>query len=418
MNNSPSLTASAAIEPADGTPEPGLILRIHPADEPAMQAHAGAASLELDTLITEKTAFNAGSVAKQITAYLCVRAARDGLLQLDRAVDSFLPRFRVPGVTVAELIQHHGGIRDAESLLSLAGFRDLDHYTADDLLQLAYRQHDRAVEPSRFLYSNTGYLLLAEILTHVHDAPLQEIAEQQVFTPLGMSSARFKSDPREVITGAASSYQPTATGWSTSNAPSPCPAQARCGAPSLIWTAGSATFGTNGRRRLATSSRWSNTSAIGPATTPHSRTELGCTPIHARAAPPSFTTATNRASPLPPFSPAPGSGSSACPTTPTSPPTTSPHRSWPTSPATLAPTPVSSCPVPFALSPRRGLWRRTTEAATRRCHMRRSVPTPAERYQARYASPAVGTPSTCGGVAPETFSQPPAPRRTRRTATR
>ncbi|WP_159083217.1 serine hydrolase [Streptomyces sp. P3] len=213
MNNSPSLTASTAIKPADGTSEPGLVLRIHPADEPAMQAHAGAASLELDTPIAEKAAFNVGSVAKQITAYLCVRAARDGLLQLDRAVDSVLPRFRVPGVTVAELIQHHGGVRDAESLLSLAGFRDLDHYTADDLLQLAYRQRDRAVEPGRFLYSNTGYLLVAEVLRHVHGASLQEIAKQQVFAPLGMSSARFKSDPREVIPGAASSYRRTATGW-------------------------------------------------------------------------------------------------------------------------------------------------------------------------------------------------------------
>ncbi len=214
MNNSAHLRVSAASRPADGTTKPGLILRIHPGDEPAVQAHDGAASLELGAPIVENTAFNVGSVAKQITAYLCVRAARDGLLQLDRAVNSVLPRFRVPGVTVAELIQHHGGIRDAESLLSLAGFRDLDHYTADDLLQLAYRQNDRAVEPGRFLYSNTGYLLLVEILRHVHDAPLQEIAEQQVFTPLGMSSARFKSDPREVIAGAASSYQPTATGWS------------------------------------------------------------------------------------------------------------------------------------------------------------------------------------------------------------
>ncbi|MFD5470950.1 serine hydrolase domain-containing protein [Streptomyces sp. NPDC127105] len=201
------------------TPEPGLILRIRPADQPAMQTHVGAASLELGSPISENTTFNVGSVAKQITAYLCVRAAHDGHLQLDRSVDSVLSRFRVPGVTVAELIQHHGGVRDAESMLSLAGFRDLDHYTADDLLQLAYRQQERAVEPGRFLYSNTGYLLLAEVLRHVHGAPLQEIAEKQVFAPLGMSSARFKSDPREVISGAASSYLPTATGWSHQQRP-------------------------------------------------------------------------------------------------------------------------------------------------------------------------------------------------------
>lgn len=229
MNNTDALTSPAAIRKPDGTPEPGLVLRIHPADEPAMQAHAGSASLELSAPITESTTFNVGSVAKQITAYLCVRAARDGLLTLDRAVDSILSRFRVPDVTVAELVQHHGGLRDAESLLSMAGFRDLDHYTTDDLLQLAYRQHNRAVEPGRFLYSNTGYLFLAEVLRHVHGAPLHEIAERQVFSPLGMSSARFMSDPREVIPGAASSYEPTATGWSHQQRPVTLPG------PGSLW---------------------------------------------------------------------------------------------------------------------------------------------------------------------------------------
>ncbi len=213
MNPTDTPAATPATSPADRTHEPGLILRIHPAGQAPVQAHAGAASLELAAPITENTAFNIGSVAKQITAYLCVRAARDHLLDLNQPVSDILPRFRIPGVTVGELIQHRGGIRDAESLLSLAGFRDLDHYTADDLLQLAYRQQHRAVEPGRFLYSNTGYLLLSEILKHVHGTGLHEIADQQVFIPLGMASARFKTDPREVIPGAAASYQPTMSGW-------------------------------------------------------------------------------------------------------------------------------------------------------------------------------------------------------------
>lgn len=213
MNYTDTSTTAPAARNEVRTQEPGLILRAHPADEPPMQAHTGAASLELGAPIGENTTFNVGSVAKQITAYLCLRAAFDRLLDLDRPVGDILPRFRIPGVTVAELIQHRGGIRDSESLLSLAGFRDLDHYTADDLLQLAYRQRHRAVDPGHFLYSNTGYLLLGEVLKRVHDASLQEVADGQVFTPLGMTSARFKSDPREVVPGAATSYQGTGAGW-------------------------------------------------------------------------------------------------------------------------------------------------------------------------------------------------------------
>ncbi|MFG2800559.1 serine hydrolase domain-containing protein [Streptomyces pseudovenezuelae] len=221
---------STPTTPTDRLAQPGVILLVHPADGPLVQVHTGTASLELAAPIGENTAFNTGSIAKQITAYLCVRAAHDGLLTLDRPVHDILPNFRILDVTVADLIRHRGGIRDAETLLSLAGFRDLDHYTADDLLQLAYRQQRRAVEPGRFLYSNTGYLLLAEILTQIHGAGLQQIADRQVFAPRSMTATRFKTDPREVIPGAAASYHVTAGGWQHQQRPVTLPG------PGSLWS--------------------------------------------------------------------------------------------------------------------------------------------------------------------------------------
>ncbi|MDG4807719.1 serine hydrolase [Micromonospora sp. WMMD1120] len=225
--NTSAVTTAAAL--ADRLGEPGVILRISQPDQLTAQSYTGSASLELAAPIGENTAFNAGSVAKQITAYLCIRAARDRLLTLDRPVGDILPRFRIPDVTIGDLIQHQGGVRDAESMLSLAGFRELDHYTADDLLQLAYRQRHRAVEPGSFLYSNTGYLLLAEALTHAYGAGLHEIADRHVFTPLSMTSAQFKTDPREVIPGAAASYQAVASGWQHQQRPVTLPG------PGSLW---------------------------------------------------------------------------------------------------------------------------------------------------------------------------------------
>lgn len=192
---------------------PGISLLVHPADQPPVHLHTGNANLELAVPIGETTAFNVGSVGKQITAHLVMHTARHGLLSLDQPAARFLPRLRVPDVTIADLLLHHGGVRDAESLLSLAGFRDLDHYTANDLVELAYRQSGRAVPPGRFLYSNTGYLLLAEILRSVHGTDLDELARHMVFTPLGMTSAHFRTDPGQVIPGAAASYITTHHGW-------------------------------------------------------------------------------------------------------------------------------------------------------------------------------------------------------------
>jgi CubicO group peptidase (beta-lactamase class C family) len=208
---------------------PGVSLLVRPPDKPPIHAHVGKARLEHNVAIDRTTRFNIGSVGKQITAYLVIQAAREGRLALNQPAGYFLPGFQIPGVTVAELLVHHGGIRDAETLLSLAGFRELDHYTTDDLLGLAYRQTERAVPPGRFLYSNTGYLLLAQILKTVHGTGLNELARTLLFSPIGMPSAHFKADPREVIPGAAASYRPTSSGWEHCETPVALPG------PGSLW---------------------------------------------------------------------------------------------------------------------------------------------------------------------------------------
>lgn len=192
---------------------PGICLLVRDADGQVIEVQSGLANLEHSVPLTPSSVFNVGSVAKQITAYLAVVTARAGSLDLDTPIADILPQVRMPDVTVANLIRHDSGIRDAESLLSLAGFRDLDHYTANDLLALADRQTKPAIDQGRFLYSNTNYLMLAAILETVHGTSLQEIADPLVFTPLGMRTARYKADVCDVIPGAVSSYELTDVGW-------------------------------------------------------------------------------------------------------------------------------------------------------------------------------------------------------------
>lgn len=191
---------------------PGVCVLVHTPDGQPVETHIGLANVELAVPLGPDCVFNVGSVAKQITAYLAVLAVRGGSLDSGAPVAEFLPQVRVSGITVADLIRHDSGIRDAESLLSLAGFRELDHYTGDDLLALAYRQADRALPRGRFLYSNTNYLMLAKILETIHGTDLHELAELLVFSPLGMHTTRFKTHPCEVIPHAVSSYTPTADG--------------------------------------------------------------------------------------------------------------------------------------------------------------------------------------------------------------
>ena len=204
---------------ADRQGAPGLTLLVRlPGREP-VSWHTGLASIEHHVPIGPATAFNTGSVAKQITAHLVLLAARDSLIHLHQSAADLLPKLKLTDVTIADLITHTSGLRDAESLLSLGGMRDLDHYTAADLRTLAYRQRERAVAEEQFLYSNTNYLLLAELLETVHRTDLPDLARRRIFDPLGMHATRFQADPRQVVPGAAAAYRPTGGGWQHTQPP-------------------------------------------------------------------------------------------------------------------------------------------------------------------------------------------------------
>ena len=185
---------------------PAISIAVQRPDGTRFDIARGDAVFEHGIPVDAGTRFNVGSVAKQITAYLVLQAARKRKIDLTDRVHTLLPKYAVDDITVAELITHTSGIRDTEAMLSLCGYRELDHYTAADLLNLSYRQRQRSSPPDQFLYSNTNYLLLAAILESAHGAPFPELAETAVFRPLGMADTAFRSDPRAPVTHAASSY--------------------------------------------------------------------------------------------------------------------------------------------------------------------------------------------------------------------
>ena len=52
---------------------------------------------------------------------------------------------------------------------------------------------------SRFLYSNSNFLLLGRIAEHLSGEPLPGFLERRIFAPLGMSDTRMVEDPYEAV---------------------------------------------------------------------------------------------------------------------------------------------------------------------------------------------------------------------------
>jgi hypothetical protein len=110
-----------------------------------------------------------------------------------------------------------------------------DVITQDNLLALIYRQKELNFAPgSEHLYSNTGYMLLSEIVAKVSGQPFGRWLQENVFGPLGMTHTQIYDDHQRLVKGRAYSYQRGPDGqWQKSVL-----SYANRGATSLFTTAG------------------------------------------------------------------------------------------------------------------------------------------------------------------------------------
>jgi CubicO group peptidase (beta-lactamase class C family) len=177
----------------------------------------GMANLDHDVKLTPGSVFHVASVSKQFTATAILLLAADGTLSLDDEVRKFIPELPDFGerITIRHLANHTSGIRDQWDLLGLAGWRySRDLITDDDVLQLLSRQKDVNFKPGeRHLYSNSGYTLLAVIVSRASKQSFREFTSERIFKPLGMDHTHFRNDFNEIVKDQAYGYARTATGY-------------------------------------------------------------------------------------------------------------------------------------------------------------------------------------------------------------
>ena len=169
----------------------------------------GAANLEYGVPNSPATVFPLASVSKQFTAFAIYLLVQDGKLSLDDDVRKYLPKLHDFGkvITIRQLLHHTSGVRDHWNLLILAGWRPEDQITDDDVARLLFRQAELNFAPGdQFLYSSSGYTLLAMVVKQVSGKTLPEFAKERIFDPLGMAHTHFQDDYGIVVKDRAYSY--------------------------------------------------------------------------------------------------------------------------------------------------------------------------------------------------------------------
>ena len=176
----------------------------------------GAANLDYGIPNGPATIYRIASVSKQFTAGAVALLALRGEVDLDAPVRRYVPEFPdyPDPPTVRHLIHHTSGVRDYLGLFTLAGNRSEDFITNRDILDAIMRQRELNFPPgSEYLYSNSGYVLLAEIVARATGRSLREFARAEFFDPLGMPRTHFHDDHNEVVPDRATGYSPTEDGF-------------------------------------------------------------------------------------------------------------------------------------------------------------------------------------------------------------
>jgi CubicO group peptidase (beta-lactamase class C family) len=189
---------------------PGCAVGVYRNDAIVHAAAFGMANLDHDIRLTPKSVFHVASVSKQFTAAAILLLAQDGKLSIDDEVRKHIPELPDFGhrITIRHLVHHTSGIRDQWDLLGFAGWRySRDLITDDDVLSLL-SQKDRTSPGERHLYSNSGYTLLAVIVSRVSGKSFREFTTERIFKPLGMANTHFRDNFTEIVKGQAYGYAP------------------------------------------------------------------------------------------------------------------------------------------------------------------------------------------------------------------
>lgn len=200
----------AIFAPWDETGSPGCALGVVEDGEFIYERGYGFANLDWGIPSATDTVFYVGSVSKQFTAAVIALLAEEGAVDLDENIREYFPEIPkyVRPITVRHLVHHTSGLRDIYTLMSLAGIRLEDVFTDKQAIELIAAQRETNFEPgSEYLYSNSGYFLLAQLVERVSDKTLREFAEEKIFAPLGMKDTHFHDRPGHIVGRRAISYQ-------------------------------------------------------------------------------------------------------------------------------------------------------------------------------------------------------------------
>ncbi len=189
---------------------PGVAFGIVKNGEIIYTQYEGFADLETATVINKQSRFNIASNAKQYTAIAILKLSEEGVLNLTddlrRYYPELLPDIKAP-ILIQHLITHTSGIRDFYDLLDIQNITWWKHTMGNkQIMELLLQQRSLNFVPgTEYLYSNSNYVILAELIEKVTGLEFVTYMNK-MFQSLGMPDTSFEPNHKNIRGPVANPY--------------------------------------------------------------------------------------------------------------------------------------------------------------------------------------------------------------------
>ncbi|CAZ98427.1 serine hydrolase domain-containing protein [Zobellia galactanivorans] len=190
--------------------QPGFSIAVFKGNEILLEKQYGTANLDYGIPITNETVFDIGSIAKQFTAAAILLLENEGKLSLKEPAYKYidkLPRYKKGDPTIEQLLNQTSGIPEVDPYFYLADLSFNDLLTQSRVSNIIVNLKELNFKPGDYFeYTNTNYILLANIIEKVSEKPFVEYLQEHIFSPLKMESTIKKNNTYNIIKNRAIGY--------------------------------------------------------------------------------------------------------------------------------------------------------------------------------------------------------------------
>ncbi|HXV76915.1 MAG TPA: serine hydrolase domain-containing protein [Candidatus Polarisedimenticolaceae bacterium] len=200
---------------------PGFALTVLHRGRSVLSEQCGLADLGRGVPVDGDTRFRATPVGKTLISAAALLLHEERALSLDERLSSFFPGLPewAQRIRVLDVLNHTAGLPEFRDETGLP-----DSIDGEWVLAFLARRPRPAFEPgSSFAESESGYLVLTELIERTSGLRWIDFVEDRILRPLGMHETRLVDGPAAEVPARAIGYRSTGDGFEIDRSPSDTP---------------------------------------------------------------------------------------------------------------------------------------------------------------------------------------------------